>query len=84
LEPLRIEPVLVTTFGSGAALCADDALWLHKEKTAMTAAREHCQWVAMMRQWMMQLHDNRTVELAGKPAAEQEVLAACDDVVELV
>jgi len=50
----------------------------------MTAAREHCQWVAMMRQWMMQLDDNRTVELAGKPAAEQEVLAACDDVVELV
>ena len=80
LEPLRIEPVLVTTFGSGAALCADDALWFHKEKTAMTAAREHCQWVAMMRQWMMQLDDNRTVELAGKPAAELEVLAACDDV----
>ncbi len=73
----------MTVFGSGAGLCADDALWFHKEKTAMTAAREHCQWVAMMRQWMMRLDDNRTAEHAGKPAAELEALAPCEDVVEL-
>jgi len=48
----------------------------------MTAAREHCQWVAMMRQWMMQLDDNRTAEHAGKPAEELEALAPCEDVAE--
>jgi hypothetical protein len=83
LEPLRIEPVLVTVFGSGTGLCADNALWIHEEKTAMTPAPAHCQWVALMRQWMMRLDDNRTAEHAGKPAAEPEALAACEDVAEL-
>ena len=49
----------------------------------MTAAREHCQWVAMMRQWMMQLDDNRTVEPEDKPAAELGALSACEGVAEL-
>lgn len=49
----------------------------------MTAAREHCQWVAMMRQWMMQLDDNQTAEHAGKPVAELEAQAPCEDMVEL-
>jgi hypothetical protein len=49
----------------------------------MAPAREHCQWVAMMRQWMMQLDDHRRAEHAGKPAADLEALAARDDVVEL-
>ena len=74
----------MTVFGSGTGLCADDALWVHEEKTAMAPAREHCQWVAMMRQWMMRLDDNRTAEPAGKPQADLEALAPCEDVVELV
>jgi hypothetical protein len=36
----------------------------------------------MMRQWMMQLDDNRTAEHAGKPAAELDALAVCEDVAE--
>ena len=42
----------------------------------MAPAREHCQWVAMMRQWMAQFDDNRTAEHACTPATELEVLAA--------
>ena len=49
----------------------------------MAPAREHCQWVAMMRQWMMRLDDNRTAEPAGKPQADLEALAPCEDVAEL-
>jgi hypothetical protein len=82
LEPLRIEPVLVTVLGSDAGLCADDALWFHKEKTAMAPVREHSLWVAMMRQWMMRLDESRTAEPAGKPAAVLEALAPCGDVVQ--
>ena len=73
----------MTVFGSGTGLCADDALWIHEEKTAMAPAREHCQWVAMMQQWMMLLDDNRTTQRAGKPAAELEAAATCEDVAEL-
>jgi hypothetical protein len=83
LEPLRIEPVLVTVFGSGPGLCVDDAHCFHKEKTAMDPAPEHCQWVNMMRQWMMRLDDNRAAEPAGKPAAELESRAAREDVAKL-
>ena len=65
-------------FGSGSGV--GDMLWFHKEETAMAPAREHCQWVTMMRQWMLRLDDNRTAEHAGKPAAQLEVLAPCEDV----
>jgi hypothetical protein len=55
---------------------AEDALWFHKKEIAMAPAGEHCQWVTMMRQWMVQFDDNRTAEHVGKPATELEALAA--------
>jgi hypothetical protein len=45
----------------------------------MAPAREHCQWVVMMQQWMVQFDDNRTGEAAGKPATELEALAALSE-----
>lgn len=48
----------------------------------MATAREHSQWVTLMRQWMMRLDGNSTADHAGKSAAELEALAACEDVAE--
>ena len=49
----------------------------------MAPARECCQWLTMMRQWMMRLDDSSTAENARKPAAELEAVARCEDVMEL-
>ena len=56
--------VLVMIFGSGAVLDAGDALSFREREPA----REHGQWVTMMR-----LDDNRTARLAGRPSAELEL-----------
>ena len=46
----------------------------------MAPAQEHCQWVTMMRQWMLRLDDSRTAGRESGPAVELEVLAPCEDV----
>ncbi len=51
-------------FGSGAVLDAGDALSFREREPA----REHGQWVTMMR-----LDDNRTARLASRPSAELEL-----------
>lgn len=70
----------MTMFGPGSRSGLDDVLWFRKEETAMAPAQEHCQWVTMMRQWMLRLDDSRTAGRESGPAVELDVLAPCEDV----